>query len=45
MKLALAGLCWGLAFQTHPSVLALLPGAALFLLWKGRPLLRTRWCW
>ncbi len=28
--LALAGLLWGLALQTHPSVLALLPGAALW---------------
>lgn len=39
----LAGLFWGLSLQTHPSVLALLPGAALFLLWRGRWLLKTRW--
>ena len=37
----LAGLAWGLALQSHPSVLALLPGAVGFLLWRGRPLLRT----
>ena len=41
--LPLAGLFWGLGLQTHPSVLALLPGAATFLLWRGRPLLRTPW--
>src|SRR5207249_2309230 len=27
----------------HPVVLGLLPGAALFVLWRGWPLLRTRW--
>ena len=43
--LPLAGLSWGLALQTHPSVLALLPGAAVFLLWSGRPLLRRRRAW
>jgi hypothetical protein len=41
--LLLTGLFWGLAFQTHPSVLALLPGAALFLVWQGRSLLRNRY--
>ena len=41
--LAASGLCWGLALQTHPLVLALLPGAAIFLVRHGRPLLRTRW--
>lgn len=39
----LAGLFWGLAFQTHLSVLALLPGMAVFLVWRRRALLRTRW--
>ena len=42
-SLLAAGLLWGLAVQTHPSALALLPGAAIFLLTQGRPLLRTRW--
>ncbi len=41
--LLLAGLLWGLAVQTHPLALAFLPGAAIFLLWQGRPLLRSRW--
>ena len=41
--LLFSGLCWGLAVQTHPIVMALGPGAGLFLLWQGRPLLRTRW--
>jgi 4-amino-4-deoxy-L-arabinose transferase-like glycosyltransferase len=41
--LLLAGLCWGLAFQTHPSVIALLPGVAAYVLWRGWPLSRTRW--
>lgn len=40
--LVLAGLFWGLALQTHPLVLALLPAAAVFLLWRGRWWLRTR---
>src|SRR5439155_20773005 len=33
--LGLAGLFWGLAVQTHPSALGLLPGAANFLLLKA----------
>jgi 4-amino-4-deoxy-L-arabinose transferase-like glycosyltransferase len=41
--LLLAGLFWGLAFQTHPTILAPLFGAGLFGLWRGRRLLRTRW--
>jgi 4-amino-4-deoxy-L-arabinose transferase-like glycosyltransferase len=41
--LVLSGLLWGLAFQTHPGVAVLLPGAAIYLLWKGRRLLRTIW--
>ena len=40
--LPLAGLCWGLAFQTHPTVLGLLPGAVIFLFWKAPSSLRTR---
>ena len=35
-----AGLLAGLAFQAHPSVLALLPGLAAFVLLRGRWLLR-----
>jgi hypothetical protein len=41
--LAACGLFWGLAVQTHPSVLALLPGAAIFLLWKNPSLFKSRW--
>jgi 4-amino-4-deoxy-L-arabinose transferase-like glycosyltransferase len=41
--LLLSGLLWGLAVQSHPSVLALLAGSAVFLFWRGRALLRTRW--
>jgi glycosyltransferase AglD len=38
-----AGLLIGLALQTHLSVIALLPGLALYGIWRGRPLLRTAW--
>src|SRR5262249_33916848 len=38
--LPVAGLLTGLAFQAHPSVLALLPGMALFVLVRGRRLIR-----
>jgi hypothetical protein len=41
--LALAGLLFGLALQTHPLVAALLPGAALYVLRPGRRWLRTPW--
>ena len=37
---AVAGLLTGLAFQAHPSVLALLPGLALFVALRGRWLFR-----
>src|SRR5262249_2055163 len=40
--LLLSGLCWGLALETHPTVLALLPGALVFLVWQGRALWRAR---
>jgi hypothetical protein len=43
LRLVLAGACWGLAFQTHPTTLALLPGVAAFLVMRGRPLFRSRW--
>lgn len=39
----LAGLAWGLAFQSHPTVLALLPGAALYVILCRRRLLTSRW--
>ena len=35
---ALAGLAWGLALQTHPSVAAFLLGALAYALWKDRRL-------
>jgi 4-amino-4-deoxy-L-arabinose transferase-like glycosyltransferase len=38
-----SGLAFGLALQTHPATLVLLPGATAYLLWKGTPLLKTRW--
>lgn len=38
-----AGLLIGLALQTHLSVLALLPGLALYGSWRARPLSRTAW--
>jgi 4-amino-4-deoxy-L-arabinose transferase-like glycosyltransferase len=34
LRLGLAGLAWGLALQTHPSVIAFLAGAALYALWR-----------
>ncbi len=41
--LALAGLLFGLALQTHPLVAALLPGVGGYVLWHARGLLRTPW--
>jgi len=41
-SLAGAGLFSGLAWLTHGTFLFLLPGLAVFLLWRGPPLLRTR---
>ncbi len=41
--LPLAGLLFGLALQTHPLVVALLPGAALAIVWRAPVLLRTPW--
>jgi 4-amino-4-deoxy-L-arabinose transferase-like glycosyltransferase len=38
-----AGLVFGLALQSHPATLVLLPGAALYVLWWGRRWLRTPW--
>jgi len=34
LRLGLAGLAWGLALQTHPSVIAFLVGAAAYALWR-----------
>lgn len=41
--LILAGVCWGLAFQTHPTTLAFLPGVVAFLVMRRRSLFRSRW--
>ncbi len=42
-----AGAVWGLALQTHPSTIALLPGVVIWALLQpqGRAFLRTRWLW
>ena len=37
------GALFGLALQTHPSVLAIVPGVALTLWWRGRSLLTSQW--
>jgi MYXO-CTERM domain-containing protein len=41
--LVLACAAFGLAFQTHPSVMALLPGVGLFILWRRWRWLLTPW--
>ncbi len=41
--LLLAGALFGLALQTSPLVLAILPGLVLAVWWRGRPLLLSRW--
>ena len=41
--LVLAGLALGLAVQLHTSAVALLPGAAVYVLIRRRPWLRTPW--
>jgi 4-amino-4-deoxy-L-arabinose transferase-like glycosyltransferase len=38
-----SGFSFGLALQTHPATLVLLPGAAAYVLWWGRRWLRTPW--
>ncbi|MFN8475996.1 MAG: glycosyltransferase family 39 protein [Anaerolineae bacterium] len=42
-----AGAVWGLALQTHPSTIALLPGVIVWALLQpqARAWLRTRWIW
>lgn len=42
-ELALAGLLFGLALQTHILVLAILPGLALAAIWSLWPLVASRW--
>ena len=42
-SLAWSGLLFGIALQSHPTAIALAPGAAAWLVWRGRWLLRTRW--
>jgi 4-amino-4-deoxy-L-arabinose transferase-like glycosyltransferase len=37
-----SGLAFGLALQTHPTALVIVPGVALYLLWHGRALI-GRW--
>jgi 4-amino-4-deoxy-L-arabinose transferase-like glycosyltransferase len=41
--LAGAGLCAGLALQSHPTVAPLLGGAVVAFLWQRKAWLRTRW--
>ncbi|MCC7372148.1 MAG: ScyD/ScyE family protein [Chloroflexi bacterium] len=38
-----SGFTWGVALNTHPATLVLLPGAAIYVLWSGRRLLTTPW--
>lgn len=40
-----AGALFGLGLLTHPGVVVLLPGAAVYLLWRAPGLLRGRWPW
>ena len=41
--LVAGGALFGLALQTHPSVLTLLPGVVFAIWWQGRALLKSRW--
>jgi hypothetical protein len=43
VALVLACVTFGLALQTHPSVAALLPGAAVFVAWRPRRWLSRPW--
>jgi 4-amino-4-deoxy-L-arabinose transferase-like glycosyltransferase len=38
-----AGFMLGMSMHTHPTVVALLPGAAGYVLWRNLGLLRSRW--
>jgi len=42
-SLALAGFCLGVALQTHPTVVALLPGCAVWVVWHARGRIDRRW--
>lgn len=41
--LVAAGFAWGMALHTHPISIGFLPGAGLWLLWKGGHFFKTRW--
>ncbi len=45
--LVVAGFLWGVALQTHPTVVTLLPGVAVWIVLhrQGRAWLRTGWPW
>jgi len=43
LLLALACAAFGLALQTHPSVVVLLPGVGLYVVWQRRRWLLTPW--
>lgn len=38
-----AGFMLGMSMHTHPTIVAFLPGAAAWVLWRNLPILRTRW--
>jgi len=38
-----AGFMLGMSMHTHPTIVAFLPGAAGWVLWRNLPILRTRW--
>src|SRR5262249_10913751 len=38
-----AGFMLGMSMHTHPTVVAMLPGAAGYVLWRNLGVLRTRW--
>jgi len=37
------GFALGMSMHTHPTIVAFLPGAAAWVLWRNLPILRTRW--
>ena len=41
--LAASGLVFGFALQSHPTVLGLVPGLAVFMLWRLRGVVLSRW--
>ncbi|MCC6175230.1 MAG: hypothetical protein IT305_08020 [Chloroflexi bacterium] len=44
-SLVVGGLMLGLALQTHPTVLTILPAIAAFGLWRGGGILKSPWPW